>query len=62
MIYEKMLFLAAALHRLLQDDLQGSLADHAAKSCIVCNPDSVNSTSDAENGEDFSPIKSVSFI
>lgn len=57
-----MLFLAAALHRLLQDDLQGSLADHAAKSCIVCNPDSVNSTSDAENGEDFSPIKSVSFI
>ncbi|PVD26951.1 hypothetical protein C0Q70_12099 [Pomacea canaliculata] len=49
-----------ALHRLLQDDLQGSLADHAAKSCIVCNPDSVNSTSDAENGEDFSPIKSLS--
>ncbi|KAL8598400.1 hypothetical protein ACOMHN_032677 [Nucella lapillus] len=46
-----------ALHSLLEEDLEGNFADHSPRACIVCNPDNASSTSDAENGEDFSPSK-----
>ena len=49
-----------ALHNLLQGDLQGNFVNHNPRACIICNPDNASSTSDAENGEDFSPTKIVS--
>ncbi|ESP04792.1 hypothetical protein LOTGIDRAFT_229906 [Lottia gigantea] len=43
----------AALHEKLKDNLSNEIADHNAKRCIVCNPDSTSSTSELDNTDDF---------
>jgi hypothetical protein len=49
------------MHTALEEDLQGNLADHQPKLCIICNPEQASSHSDTEYADNFTAGKIVSY-